>query len=147
MRACLQGTTKIQPPFCSSVMKGCYQGLSLARTQLGLVWEQWHHPQSQHSPQECSQCRAGSLGLINAYTRWLVVVYRFLFVLMAGGKIPSREERSHSLLHFPDHCGDYTVLILAWRNQSLTFLFQTEVWRGDVTWLRPDHLLKWQNQD
>lgn len=96
--------------------------LPLARTQLGLVWERWLHPPSQHSPQECSQHRAGSLNLISVYARWPIVVYRFLFVLMSEGTIPSGEEGSHSLLYFHDHCGGFSVLILAWGNPSLKLL-------------------------
>lgn len=94
----------------------------LARTQRGLVWEPWHRPPSQHCPQEYSQHRAGSPNLTNVYARWPIVLYRFLFVLMSEGTIPSGEEGSHSLLYFHDHCGGSTVLILAWGYQSLKLL-------------------------
>lgn len=63
-----------------------------------------------------------SLNLINVYARWPIVVYRFLFVLMSEGTIPSGEEGSHSLFYFHDHCGGSAVLILAWGHQSLKLL-------------------------
>lgn len=63
-----------------------------------------------------------SLNLINVYARWPIVVYRFLFVLMSEGTIPSGEEGSHSLLYFHDHYGGSAVLILAWGHQSLKLL-------------------------
>lgn len=100
------------------------------------------------STKEQRQCRAGFLGLINPYARWLVVVQRLVFVLMAG-MIPGGIEGSHSLAIIHLTTAD-TMLCWIWpgKNQSLKLLLSDEsLERGskEVTWLRPHHLLKWQS--